>query len=252
MKRYKAIFLDWDDTIGDFHNAEQCALRDIYNKYQLHTLYSSFEDYYAVYHPHNIELWDKYGRSEVTKDELQLDRFLFPLVSAPVNQDHDAAISLPGTQRHDSLIDVAAAIGKDFLTLTSKYFRLLPHAGEVVRTLANEYPLVIVSNGFIEVQYEKIHLSGLTDCFRYVVLSEEVGAQKPNPVIYEHALRLGEWDKQEVLMIGDSYNSDILGARNAGIDQLWITADIDDPRPSTFRVSDIREVLTLLSARQDD
>ena len=235
MKQYKAIFLDWDDTIGDFHHAEQKALTDIYHLYHLDRLYPTFDDYYAVYHPHNIELWDKYGRNEITKDQLQLDRFLYPLIAK-----QNSSLSL----REDG-VEVATAIGNDFLSLTSKYFRLLPNSEKVVRYLAGKYPLVIVSNGFIEVQYTKIRLSGLQDCFRFVVLSEEVGAQKPNPVIYEKALQLGNWDKNEVLMIGDSYNSDIQGAINAGIDQLWITKDMNDPRVSTYRTPHLEDLLSI-------
>ena len=53
MKQYKAIFLDWDDTIGDWTNAEHKALRDIYAKYHLNALYATPEDYIAAYKPYN-------------------------------------------------------------------------------------------------------------------------------------------------------------------------------------------------------
>ncbi len=228
MRHYKAIFLDWDDTIGDFHHAERHALRDIYDKYGLRDIYPQFEDYYNVYHPHNLLLWDKYGRSEVTKKQLQLDRFLYPLKGGIANTA------------------TAAEMGDDFLDFTNNYFSLMPYAGEVVRYLAQRYPLTIVSNGFSEVQYKKIQLSGLQDCFLHIVLSEEVGAQKPNPLIYQKALEQNGLNAEDVLMIGDSYNSDIQGAINAGIDQLWITQDNNDTRPATYRVPDIRQIMELL------
>ena len=229
LKSYKAIFLDWDDTIGDFHNAELQALKDIYLDYDLHRLYATFEEYYAVYHPYNLELWDKYGRSEVTKEELEFQRFYFPMRLL--------------TDAHKT----APRMAKDFLRLTTHYFSLLPDSEEVVRYLANRYPLTIVSNGFVEVQYEKVRRSGLQDCFRHIVLSEEVGWQKPNPLIFREALSRNGLEAEEVLMIGDSYSSDIQGARNAGIDQLWITAESPDAaRPVTYRVSCLRDVMGFL------
>ncbi len=228
MKTYKAIFLDWDDTIGNFRHAERQALTDLYNIYHLDSLFPSFDDFFNCYHPYNISLWELYGRSEITKEELAFRRFHHPVESLPDSEQ------------------LAKTMGADFLRLTTRHFSLLPNADRVVRYLARKYPLTIVSNGFIEVQYKKIELSGLQSCFRYIVLSEEVGAQKPNPVIYEKALELNRLPAEQVLMIGDSYNSDIQGAINAGIDQLWITADLSDPRPSTYRTDNILNLINLL------
>ena len=225
MSTYKAIFLDWDDTIGDFHYAEQQALNEIYLTYHLDSLYPSFSDFYNCYHPYNIHLWELYGQSKITKNELAFQRFYHPVESLP-----------------DS-ISLAHTLADEFLVLTSRYFRLLPDAAEVVRYLASRYPLTIVSNGFVEVQYKKIQLSGLKDCFQHVVLSEEVGAQKPNPIIFQKALQLNNLSPHQVLMIGDSYNSDIQGAINASIDQLWITTDTADPRPATYKISSIKQLL---------
>ncbi|MBR1563791.1 MAG: YjjG family noncanonical pyrimidine nucleotidase [Paludibacteraceae bacterium] len=228
MKQYKAIFLDWDDTIGDFHHAEHCALRDIYSVYHLERLYANFDDFYNCYHPYNIHLWELYGRSEIKKEELAFLRFYHPVESLTDGES------------------LAKRMAEDFLKYTTRHFRLLDDVEDVVRYLAGKYPLTIVSNGFVEVQYTKIRFSGLSNCFRHIVLSEEVGAQKPNPLIYEKALQLNGLKKEDVLMIGDSYNSDIQGAINAGIDQLWLTKDLTDPRPSTYRVAEIGQLKDVL------
>ena len=140
MKRYKAIFLDWDDTIGDWTNAEHLALRDIYTTYHLNHLYASFDDYLAAYKPYNLKLWGKYGRGEITKSYLHFERFYRPLLI----QDEPELCG----QRKDEL---SHRIGDEFLRLTNTYFRLMPDADRVVRYLASKYPLTIVSNGFKEV-----------------------------------------------------------------------------------------------------
>lgn len=238
MKEYKAIFIDWDDTIGDFQHAEHLALRDLYDKYNLKLLYPTFNAYYSVYHEHNIMLWDRYGKGLVTKDFLQFDRFYYPLVYF---LDRDIA-----PKEQSILSSQATAMGDDFLVFTNKYFQLLPNAEQVVIYLASKYMLTILSNGFVEVQYKKIELSGLKGCFQFVVLSEEVGVPKPDVRIFEKALALSDLQPSEVLMIGDSYGSDIQGAINAGIDQLWINADKTDLRSSTYRVDNIIDILQML------
>ena len=143
---------------------------------------------------------------------------------------------------------LAYQIGEDFLRLTTAHFSLLSGAEELVRYLAQKYPLVVLSNGFIEVQYDKINRSGLRDCFAHIVLSEEVGCQKPNPRIYETALQLCGMRAEEVLMIGDSWYSDIRGAINAGIDQLWITNrnTIADNQTATYIVENLQEIYDIV------
>lgn len=219
MKQYKTIFLDWDDTIGDFRYAADKALREMYVLHRLNRFFPDYDSYYSVYHEHNLSLWEKYEKQQISKTLLHFDRFYYPLSVATAD--------MPTRVRHD-IQQMAIAMGSDFLHLTSVHFRLLDGAEDAIRYLASKYPLTIVSNGFVEVQYEKINLSGLQSCFSHIVLSEEVGAQKPNPEIFRYALLLNKCQSQDALMIGDSYPSDIQGAINAGIDQLWLT----DRQPS--------------------
>lgn len=237
MKQYKALFLDWDDTIGDFKHAAIRSLQEIYTTHHLEEAFPCFEDYYNCYHPHNVWLWDEYGHDRVTKEYLEFDRFFYPLLLAPKPIPTGRAA------------EMAQEMAKEHLRHTTEFFSPIPHAVEVVRLLAEHYPLVVVSNGFKEVQYKKIDRSGLTDCFQDVVLSEEVGCQKPNPRIYEIALQRNGWQADEVLMIGDSWTSDIQGAINAGIDQLWIhdsEQGQDAALPATYKVQQITDVPVLL------
>ena len=239
MKKYKAVFLDWDDTIGDFHGAADLALAQMYEKCQLDRYFASLDEFVGLYKPHNLELWAKYGEDKVTKEYLSLDRFLFPLMHGSLYPNGETA----------QVIRLAMTMSDDFLALTTAHFSLLPGAEEIVRYLAEKYPLTIVTNGFIEVQYEKFDKSGLKDCFSHIVLSEEVGCQKPNPRIFEEALRMNGLQAEEVVMIGDSWNSDIQGAINAGIDQIWIRKS-QDPLPegqsATYLVQSLSEVMEIL------
>ena len=243
MKQYKAVFIDWDDTIGDFIGAAKLALQDMYEKYNLSEYFASFEEFFLLYKPHNIELWDKYGKDLVTKEYLSFDRFFFPLM-------HGSKVKgEKGKVKGENLCVLAEQLSEDFLNMTTARFSLLEGAEELVRYLAKKYPLTVVTNGFVEVQYEKFDKSGLRDCFAHIVLSEEVGCQKPNPRIFEEALRMNGLQAEDVVMIGDSWNSDIQGAINAGIDQIWIRKS-QDPLPegqsATYLVQSLSEVMEIL------
>jgi len=237
MKQYKAIFLDWDDTIGDWTTAEHKALQDIYVHYQLNRLYPTFEDYLNAYKPYNLELWGMYGRGEVTKDWLHLQRFLKPLLANDANGENE------------SMVKLAHEIGAEFLRLTNKYFCLMPDAERVVKYLAGKYLLTIISNGFKEVQYYKFEHSGLAPYFTHTLISEEVGINKPQPGIFEIALERNGITAAEALMIGDSYSSDIAGAKAAGIDQMWITNEGVKELPNegaTYVVPKLTDVMEIV------
>ena len=241
MKQYKAVFIDWDDTIGDFIGAAKLALQEMYDKYHLSNYFASLEEFVSLYKPHNLELWDKYSKDLVTKDFLRIDRFLWPLLHGSKIQNSKFLIQNSAA--------LAEQLSEDFLHLTTAHFSLLPGAEELVRYLAQKYPLTVVTNGFVEVQYEKFDKSGLRDCFAHIVLSEEVGCQKPNPRIFEEALRLNGISAEDALMIGDSWNSDIQGAINAGIDQIWIRKakePLPEGQSATYLVQSLSEVMGIL------
>ena len=231
MKAYKAIFLDFDDTIGDWTTAEHKALQELYIHYHLEQLYPAFEDYLNAYKPYNLELWGMYGRGEVTKEWLHLQRFLRPIEKLPLSED--------------ALRELAHEMGAAFLRLTNKHFCLLPDADKTVKYLASKYPLTIISNGFKEVQYYKFEHSGLAPYFTHTLISEEVGINKPQPGIFEIALARNGIHADEAIMIGDSYSSDIAGAKAAGIDQIWIH-DGETDETATYIVPKVTDIMHIL------
>ena len=249
MKQYKAVFIDWDDTIGDFIGAAKMALHEMYDKYHLDDYFASHEEFVSLYKPHNIELWDKYGKDLVTKAYLSFDRFFYPLTHGSKVEER-----LKTKSERLEVAALAEQLSEDFLNLTTAHFSLLEGAEDLVRYLAKKYPLTVVTNGFVEVQYEKFDKSGLKDCFAHIVLSEEVGCQKPNPRIFEEALRMNGISAEDVVMIGDSWNSDIQGAINAGIDRIWVKwnqevgakSQDDIEQTATYVVGSLEEVMEML------
>ena len=108
-----------------------------------------------------------------------------------------------------------------------------------------KYPLTIISNGFIEVQYKKLRSANLEHHFTHIVLSEgDAKALEPDKRIYEYAMQLNNTTATECIMIGDSYEADILGARNAGIDQVYHQPSITTfEKPSTYPIETLDEII---------
>lgn len=218
MKR--SVFIDWDDTLGDWGTAARLAQEDVYQQFRISEWGVGFEDWYEVYHTHNAELWHLYGHGQIDRPFLMMDRFLHPI----------CAVKGIAKEEGESFKSLAMEMSALFLVQTNAHFRLLPDAREVVAYLASKYALTVVSNGFAEVQHYKLEKSGLLPYFRHVVLSEEVGALKPGARIFEVAMALNRrelpsLEKEEVVMVGDSWGSDIEGAMNAGIDAIWISSE---------------------------
>ena len=239
----KAVFIDWDDTLGDWGTAARLAQEDVYQQFKIAEWGVLFEDWYAAYHTHNAELWHLYGHGQIDRPYLMMDRFLHPICAVKGIAKEDGEAFKPLAMEMSAL----------FLAQTNAHFRLLPDAREVVEYLTGKYALTVVSNGFVEVQHYKLEKSGLLPYFRHVVLSEEVGALKPGARIFEVAMEMNRrelpnLEKEEVVMVGDSWGSDIEGAMNAGIDAVWISSELSvQALPEGVQtVRTLREVMEVL------
>ena len=219
------------------------AQEDVYQQFKIAEWGVPFEDWYEAYHTHNAELWHLYGHGQIDRPFLMMDRFLHPICAVKGIAKEDGEAFKPLAMEMSSL----------FLAQTNAHFRLLPDAREVVVYLAGKYALTVVSNGFAEVQHYKLEKSGLLPYFRHVVLSEEVGALKPGARIFEVAMEMNRrelpnLEKEEVVMVGDSWGSDIEGAMNAGIDAVWISPEpsaqaLPEGVQAVRRLRDVMEVL---------
>lgn len=230
--KYKFVFIDLDDTIWDFHANAKSALQEIYHARKLQQYFDSFEQYFGIYAKRNLELWDLYGRGEITKDHLSRERFLHPLQEVGINNP-----------------ELAENIGREYLEMLPSRTELMPFAKEILEYLHQKYPLTIVSNGFIEVQYKKLRSANLEHYFSHVVLSEEAKALKPDKRIFEYALNLNKATAAETIMIGDSFEADIIGAQNAGIDQVYFNPNLnetDNDLQCTFKINNLDKLLTFL------
>jgi 2-haloacid dehalogenase len=125
---------------------------------------------------------------------------------------------------------------------------LMPDAGSVLQALHARTHLALITNGLTIVQRARLAHSGLDRFFEVVVISDEEGVSKPHPGIFQIAFeRMGNPDKNEVLMVGDSLTSDIRGANTFGIDACWYNPEGKPPAPGIRYEVEIRSLTELLA-----
>jgi FMN hydrolase / 5-amino-6-(5-phospho-D-ribitylamino)uracil phosphatase len=109
----------------------------------------------------------------------------------------------------------------------------------------------VVTNGPADVQRSKIDLLGVGRFVDFVVISGEFGVAKPDPAIFQEALRLAAADPEEAVFVGDSPEFDIAGARAAGIRPIWLNRSArawrDASPPPDHQIADLSELIGLLT-----
>jgi putative hydrolase of the HAD superfamily len=123
----------------------------------------------------------------------------------------------------------------------------MPWAKEVLEQLKTKgYSISIVTNGFKEVQYKKLSMSGIIGYFDSIIISEEQGVRKPSPLIFRRAMESINGKKDETLMIGDDFTNDIEGAMIFGIDQFYYNyLSLPCDGAPTYESSDLRDLTTI-------
>ena len=205
MKHYQVLFIDLDNTLYDFTGNSREAYRAVYSLLDYDRWFDSFEHYYSIYEEYNLQLWALYAEGKITKDKLNAERYAHPLRVMGV---HDAEF-------------VGARFWDEAMKRLPLGSRLMPHAREVLEYLRPRYRMYILSNGFTELQSRKMHSAGIEGYFDGIILSEDIGVNKPNPEIFYHALQVAGVGASEALMIGDNLEVDIAGASRVGIDQVY-------------------------------
>ena len=104
------------------------------------------------------------------------------------------------------------------------------------------------SNGFHEVQYKKLRACGLTEYFDTVILSEDAGYNKPAPQFFDYALQKSGADRNSTLMIGDNFQTDILGAKRSGIAVAYFNRFPEYPAAEQvdYEVTSLRMLIGIL------
>ena len=220
---YQWLLFDADGTLFDFEKTAEEAL---------HRTFQDFgEDYdpafFKLYRSIDKRLWEALEQGTLTRDRLHAQRFEELLARLGVERD-------------------AKTIADQYLGHVGEGTHLIEGAADVVAFLAERARLALITNGFAHVQRPRFARAPIARHFEWIVISDEVGVAKPNPGIFDEALRkMGSPDREDVLLIGDSLSADIRGGLDYGIDVCWFNPFACDA-PANMKITYvIRELAEL-------
>jgi len=231
MKTYRHLFFDLDHTLWDFDRNAGETLETLFDLHNL-SRYGTFtvDEFVARYQDINHALWRLYQANKISQAQLRATRFVRTLTRLGVPED-----------------EVPADISTQFTEMLPLKKAVFPHTHETLAYLQTKYELHLITNGFNDIQYLKLESSDLTKYFGQIVTSEHSGCLKPDPQMFAHALQAAGATAQESLMVGDNLECDVLGAYNAGIDQVYFNPARRGHRMQiTYEISCLSELRDIL------
>jgi putative hydrolase of the HAD superfamily len=231
--KYRHLFFDLDHTLWDFEANAHATLKELHHTLDLEKRgVNDFDLFHKNYLAHNERLWERYRNGLIKQDELRIKRMCLALLDFKIADD-----------------ELAKEMSTRFLELLPTRTILFPYAKEILLYLKNKaYDLHLITNGFEKTQHSKLKHSELDLFFKEVITSEGSNSLKPNKEIFEFALLKSGAAKEESIMLGDSFEVDIIGAMNAGIDQVFInhpgivTIPITNGIKPTYTVNSLKEL----------
>ena len=199
LTNIKDVFFDLDHTLWDFDKNSSLTFEKIF---KINDLKVPHNDFISHYEPINLKYWKLYREDQIGKEELRFVRLNETFEAIGVNID----------------VHTIQRLSEDYIRHLTSFNYLFENAHDILDYLSLKYNLHIITNGFDEVQHKKLVGSNILKFFKTVTNSEMVGVKKPNPKIFNYAIESAYAKVNESVMIGDSYEADILGAQNIGMD----------------------------------
>ena len=204
MHVLKAVLFDLDDTLFDHRVCAQTALSELH---QAHEPFRTqpFPDFEALHASLLEDLHRRVMTGAMPLEEARRERFrrLFSALAVPADEE---------------LIERTSATYRD----TYRRIRQpIGGAAALLQAVKARAQVGIVSNNLLEEQQDKLRQCALEPYVDALVVSEEAGVSKPDPLIFAIALERLGCRATEAVMVGDSWPADVLGARAAGIPVVW-------------------------------
>ena len=221
------VLLDLDDTILDFKKAEAKALSRSLEELGVPVHEEILQRYNVI----NLQYWERLERGEINRAEVLLGRFKQLLDEYGIEAD-------------------AAELRDRYEANLSQGHFFVDGAEDLLTRLSGKYRLFLVSNGTARVQQGRLESAGIAPFFEEIFISQEIGADKPDPRYFEACFeRIHGFDSSRCIIIGDSLTSDILGGKNAGITTCWFNLRGREAREDIvpdYRIDRLDELPALL------
>jgi putative hydrolase of the HAD superfamily len=232
VRRYRHLFFDLDHTLWDFRANSRQVLKQLHLELELEALgVPDAEAFVDVYEEINTGLWKRYERGHLPKEVMRVLRFRNTLLAFGVKER-----------------GLSERLGHEYLERTPRREGLFPGALRLLEDLRPHYGLHIITNGFAATQRTKIQHSRMEHLFDVVLSSETAGASKPAPDIFHKALSQAGATAGQSLMIGDSIDADMAGARAVGMDHAHFAPEGEHDPEATYRIRALDELRPVLLA----
>lgn len=139
----------------------------------------------------------------------------------------------------------AEKLAKDWSNESGTTVYLFDDVVETLTKLKEKYKLAIVTNGDYASQKRKLDNINLYSLIDYHLISSEIGVRKPDPLIFKYACKKLNLKEEECIYVGDSYSRDIIGAKNAGLEAIYVSR-VNDKHDDVKTIYQISELLNLL------
>lgn len=226
-KKISDVFFDLDHTLWDFDRNSRLAFQRVFQK---HNIVLGLDAFLKEYEPINLEYWRHYSNDSITKQELRRGRL----------------IDTFGLLEMDMSLEIIDLLAKTYIDELPKDNYLFADALEILNYLNPNYNLHIITNGFHEVQHLKLKNSGIEKYFRTITTWEDAGIKKPHPDIFKHALRKAYVEPDKSIMIGDSLEADIKGAKDMGMHTLFFNYRNEVVGSANYTVGNLLEIKNYL------
>lgn len=198
----KDVYFDLDHTLWDFDKNSALTFDVILKEENIGL---DVQEFLNTYIPINIDYWARYRNNTISKEDLRIGRLRdsFDVLKVQVS---------------DNVINT---LSNKYIDVLPGFNHLLQDTKEILSYLKPKYKLHIITNGFEEIQHNKMQNSQIAEYFDTITTSEEAGVKKPHLAIFEKALKKSNAEPENSIMIGDSYEADIEGAQNAGLHVVY-------------------------------
>jgi putative hydrolase of the HAD superfamily len=137
-------------------------------------------------------------------------------------------------------------LSEEYIEYLPKFNHLFDGAIAILDYLKPKYNLHIITNGFQEIQGNKLLNSNIGHYFKTITNSEMAGVKKPNPKIFKFAVAVANTKKEHSIMIGDCIEADVNGALNFGMDAILFNIDSNVTHENIKQISHLLELKNYL------
>jgi putative hydrolase of the HAD superfamily len=216
-KPVTAVLFDLDDTLFDHRHSCRAGLRAMREVIDCLAGVSD-EELDKTYH-----LWLELVHKRVLNGEVNSEEARIERLTGFFNDFN-----------HEVSDEELAVATKHYTGAYRDNRRTVPGCLEVLQALKGTVKLGILTNNLVEHQLPKIEVLNIGQFFDSVTISEEAGTKKPEPEIFQIALERTGANAEETVMVGDSWESDIVGATSLGIRSVWLNRDgVETPQEGT-------------------